>query len=150
MKSIFLYVSCVGLLLSACVCAGQTVTFRVITDKGKPLEERKVSFSLDGFKNGEPVGRGQVQETDKNGEAKFTIPPSPPNSFFFYVDLGSPHWHCSCSGIPKTEGVLQSGILQSAASKESKSSFETKPGEVLVIARKFSFIERLFYPLMKD
>jgi len=150
MKSVFLYLSCIAFLLSGLVCSGQTVTFRVITDAGKPLEKRKVSFSIDGFKNGEPVGRGQIQETDKNGEATFTLPSPSPDFFFFYVNLGSPYWYCSCNGIPKTQRVVQSGILQSAASKESKSSFEPKPGQVLVVARKFSFIDRLLYPLMKD
>jgi hypothetical protein len=145
-----MYLSCIVFLLSGLVCSGQTVTFRVITDAGKPLEKRKVSFSLDGYKNGEPVGRSQIQETDKNGEVTFTIPSPSRDFFFFDVNLGSRYWHCSCSGIPKIQRVVQSGIVQSAASKDSKASFKPKPGQVLVVARKASFMERLLYPLMKD
>ena len=149
MKSIFLYLSCIVYLLSGQVCSGQTVTFRVITDEAKPLEKRKVSFSLDGFKNGEPVGRGQIQETDKNGKQNSRFLRRLLISFFD-VNLGSPFWYCSCNGIPKTQAVVQSGILQSAASKGSNSSFEPKAGQVLIVFRRFSYIERLLYPLMKD
>ena len=142
--------SCIVFLLSGQVCSGQTVTFRVITDGRKPLERRKVSISLEGFKNGGPVGHGQIQETDKSGEAKFTLPSPPPDHFFFEVEIGSPYWHCGCAGIPRTEEVTQKGIVRSAASKDSTSAFIAKPGEVLVVARQFSLIERLLYPLMKD
>ncbi len=102
--------------------------FRVITDQGKPLEKRKVSISLEGFKDGKPVGHGQIAETDQNGEARFTLPSLSLEHFFFYVELGSPYWYCSCNGIPRTEKVAQTGIVQSAASKYSHKSFEPKPG----------------------
>lgn len=144
------FLSCALLLLTALTCSAQTITFRVITDEGTPLEKKKVSISLEGFKNGEPVGHGQTAETDKNGEARFTFPPPSPEHFFFYVNLGSPYWYCSCNGIPRTEKVAQTGIVQSAASKYSHKSFEPKSGEVLIVVRKFSFIDRLLYPLMKD
>jgi hypothetical protein len=145
-----LLLSSVVLLFLALTCSAQTITFRVITDQGKPLEKRKVSISLEGFKNGEPIGHGQIQETDKSGEAKFTLPSPPPDHFFFEVEIGSPYWHCGCAGIPKTEEVTQKGIVRTAASKDSTSAFIAQPGEVLVVARQFSLIERLLYPLMKD
>ena len=144
------FLSCAVLLLTGLTCSAQTIIFRVITDQGKPLEKRKVSISLEGFKNGKPVGHGQIAETDQNGEARFTLPSLSPEHFFFYVELGSPYWYCSCNGIPKTQAVVQSGILQSAASKGSNSSFEPKAGQVLIVFRRFSYIERLLYPLMKD
>ena len=109
-----------------------------------------MSISLEGFKNGKPVGHGQIAETDQNGEAKFTLPSPSPEHFFFYAELGSSYWYCSCNGIPRTEKVAQTGIVQSAASKYSHKSLEPKPGEVLIVVRKFSFIDRLLYPLMKD
>lgn len=131
-------------------CSAQMITFRVITDQGKPIKKRSVSISFDGLKNGKPIGRGQTQETDENGEARFTLPPSGRDFFFFYVDLGSPYWFCGCDGIPKIQDVVQRGIVQSAARKDPSKSFEPKPGEVLIVARKFSFIDRLLYPFMKD
>ncbi len=144
------FLSCAILLLTGLTCSAQTIMFRVVTDQDKPLETRKVSISLEGFKNGKPVGYGQIAETDQNGEARFTLPSPSPEHFFFYVELGSPYWYCSCNGIPRTEKVAQTGIVQSAASKYSHKSFEPKPGEVLIVVRKFSFIDRLLYPLMKD
>jgi len=150
MNTALQFLSCAVLLLPGLTCSAQTVILRVITDQGKPLEKRKVSISLEGFKDGKPVGHGQIAETDQNGEARFTLPSPSPEHFFFYVELGSPHWYCSCNGIPRTEKVAQTGIVQSAASKYSHKSFEPKPGEVLIIARKFSFIDRLLYPLMKE
>jgi hypothetical protein len=121
----------------------------VITDGGKPLAKRKVSISLQGYKNGEPIGGGQLGETDKNGQVEFALPSPSPEHFFFYVDLGSIYWYCACNGIPRTETVAKTGIVQSAARKDSSRSFDAKPGEVLIVARKFSFIERLLYPLVK-
>lgn len=150
MNRTFQFLSCAVLLLMKLTCSAETTTFRVITDQGEPLEKRKVSISLEGFKNGKPVGHGQIAETDQNGEARFTLPSPPPEHFFFYVELGSPYWYCSCKGIPRTEKVAQTGIVQSAANKYSHKSFEPKPGEVLIVARKFSLIDRLLYPLMKD
>ena len=150
MNESFRYLSCVALLLTGSLCLGQTVIVRVLDANAKPLEKRRVSISLDGFKDGKPVGRGQSQETDGKGEAKFTLPVSTRDFFLFYVDLGSTYWYCSCNGTPKIQTVIQSGIVQSAASKDSQSLFVPKPGEILIVARKFSFIERLLYPLMKD
>jgi len=150
MKPSLQFLFCAVLLLTGLTCSAQTITFRVITDRGQPLEKRKVSISLEGFKNGEPVGNGQIAETDQNGEARFTLPSPSPEHFFFYVDLGSPYWYCSCNGIPRTEKVTQTGIVQSAAIKYSHKSLEPKPSEVLIVAREFSFIDRLLYPLMKD
>ena len=124
--------------------------FRVITERGKPLDKRTVSISLEGFKDGKPVGHGQIAETDHNGEARFTLPSSSPEYFFFYVELGSPYWDCACSGIPRTEKVAQTGIVQSAASKYVHKVFEPKPGEVLIVVRQFTLIDRLLFPLMKD
>lgn len=149
MKSNLQFLSCAAVLLAGFTCSAQTIVFHVITDRSKPLEKRKASISLEGFKNGEPVGHGQIAETDQNGEARFTLPSPSPGHFFFYVDLGSPYWYCSCNGIPRTQEVAQTGIVQSAAGKYSHESFEPKPGEVLIVARKFSFMDRFLYPLMK-
>ncbi len=150
MRTSLRHVLCAIVLLAGVLCLGQTVAVRVIDEKGKPLEKRRVAFSVDGLKNGQPVGRDQNQETDAKGEARFALASSPPDVFFFYVDLGSPYWHCGCVGIAKTKTVVEEGILQSAATKNSEGLFKTKPGEVLIVARKLSFMERLLYPLMKD
>jgi len=148
MKQNFRFLSGVLVLLVGLTCSAQTITIHVTTDRGKPLEKRKVSVSLEGFKNGQPVGNGQVAETDQYGEAKFTFPSPSPEHFFFYVDLGSPYWYCSCNGIPRTGEVVQTGIVLSAG--YSHNSFAPKPGELLIVAREYSFIKRLLYPFMKD
>src|SRR5690349_20153761 len=127
------FLSCAALLLTGLTCSAQTISFRVITDRRRPLEKKKVSISVEGFKNGEPVGHAQIAETDQNGEARFTLPSPSPEHFFFYVDLGSPYWYCACNGIPRTEKVAQMGIVQSAASKDSRKSFEPRSGEVLIV-----------------
>jgi len=150
MKLTLQFFSCAVLLLTGLACSAQTIIFRVITDRDNPLEKRRVLISLEGSKSGKPIGQGQVAETDQNGEARFTLPSPSPEHFFFYVDLGSPYWYCSCNGIPRTEKLARTGIVQSAASKDSRRSFEARPGEVLIVVRKFSFIDRLLYPLMKE
>ena len=112
--------------------------------------KRRVSLSLDGFQDGKPVGRGQSQETDEKGEARFTLPLATRDFFLFYVELGSEYWHCACNGLPKIQNVMQTGIVQSAAREDSQLSFKPTPGVVLIVARKFTWIERILYPLMKD
>jgi hypothetical protein len=149
MKLCFSHLLCIILLLAGTVC-GQTITFRVITTGGKPLDKRNVSFSLDGIEKGQPVGRGQTLETDRNGEVKFDLPASNRDAFFFYVDLGSVYWHCACIGIAKTQDVLEKGTQQSVANEYSAKTFAPTPGVVLVIARKYSWWERLLSPLVKD
>lgn len=139
-----------AMLLSSVMCSAQTIAFRVITDDGKPLEKKHVTMTFELFDNGKFTARNQTQETDRNGEARFTLPSSTRDFFFFNLDLGSPYWHCGCGGGAKIQTVVQTGIVQSAASKDSESAFTPKPDEILVVARKFTLIERLFYPLMKD
>ncbi len=150
MKWVPQFLSCTALLLTGLTCPAQTVIFRVITDQGKPLGNRKVSIALGGSKKGEPLGRDQIAETDQNGEARFTLPSPPPEYFYYHVDIGSPYWYCGCAGLPKTEKVVQTGIVESAARKNSHKSFEAKPGEVLIVARKFTLMERLLYPIEKQ
>jgi hypothetical protein len=49
-----------------------------------------------------------------------------------------------------TQDLIQKGILEGEKLTTPAVPVKAEPGEILFVARPFTFFERLFYPLLKD
>jgi hypothetical protein len=156
METFFRYLACVLLLALAPSCFAQAVTIRVINAvDGRPLQKQHASVSLLYDKgertpaNYEPNLSG---ETDANGEMQIRIPELAPAHFSVMVNLTLEHWRCGCWVMGVTQDLIQKGIVgpqPSAKSGKSDAAIKAVPGEILILARPFSFLERLLYPFVK-
>ena len=137
------------------VCIGQIVKIRVIDDtNGHPLQKQQISISLL-YEKGERVPANYDAllhvETDVNGEVQFRLPEPAPAHIAAQVHLTSEHWHCGCTALVATPDLTQKGVVVAEPGHGSTRSASAKaePGEILFVARPFTFLERLLYPLVK-
>jgi hypothetical protein len=127
----------VWLIFVSSVCFAQELKVRVINGKdGQPLPKQAVTVQ---FVNETPVTASSPLrlETDANGEVRFGIPKPLPEHLHVRVALTSEYWHCGCCALRK-------------GAKANDVPARTEPGEILIIARPFTFGERLLYPLVKQ
>ncbi len=134
-------------------CSAQAVKVRVINgNDGHALPKQAVSVQ---FIYEKPPNASLPLEikTDANGEAQFNIPEPAPEHINVRATMSSEHWHCACWVLADTDQVVHEGIVQAAATKDTKASVapvNAEPGQIVLIARPFTFFERLLYPLVKD
>lgn len=154
----FRLLGCALVCLLGPSCLAQGLTVRVINaNNGHPLPNESVTISLL-YMKGErrPVKYNTLvtSKTDAEGEAHFTLPTPAPVSLAAQVYLSTPYWHCvPCLVLTTTEEVIQKGIvgpLPQVKSKKVAAAIKPVPGQILFVARPFSFLERLLYPLLKD
>jgi hypothetical protein len=149
------YLSCLLVLWSYC-CAAQTITVRVLDiGSGKPLQKQAVSVSLM-YDKGEPLptDRGPFHlQTDANGEAQFMLPQPLPQHISVQTRLTSEYLRCGCWVLANIPDAIQKGIV----GPDPGHPFGTpnvlpsaKPGEIVISARRMSFLERLLYPIVKE
>lgn len=152
------YFRCASWLLAlflSPLCFGQAISIRVInTNDGRPLPREKVTFILLYEKNDKKPAQYDAQislKTDGSGEAKLVLPTPPPSYVAARVGLPSEYWHCFCMADLSVQDLLQSGKLVQpvAGSKFSGTGATAGPGEIVFLARPFTFLERLLYPLLK-
>jgi hypothetical protein len=132
------------------------IRVRVIDDtNGHPLPKQQVSISLL-YEKGEKVPANYDAllqlETDVNGEVQFRLPEPAPAHLAAQVRLTSEHWHCGCTALVDTQDLIQKGLVgpePGHGSTRSTASVKAEPGEILFVARPFTFFERLLYPLVK-
>jgi hypothetical protein len=142
----------VFVLLVFPTCFAQSVRIRVIDDKdGRGLPKQSVSVQFF-YEKPASVSPPLHLETDSNGEAQFTIPEPTPAHLFVHVALTSEHWHCGCGFMGNTETVVHDGILEGLPAKAKAPSVpaNAEPGYIVFVARPFTLIERLLYPLEKE
>jgi len=92
-------------------------------------------------------------ETDVNGEAQLILPEPAPAHLGITVRLISEHWHWVCWHFVAAQDLIQRGIAVTEPSHESTRSsaaVKVEPGEILFVARPFTFFEELLYPLVKE
>jgi hypothetical protein len=138
------------------ICFAQTITIRVINIRnGDPLQKQQVSISI-GYDKGEeaPAKYDKIVnlETDIEGKAEYNLPEPPPRYVHFRVRLSSEYWHYAPVSTERTQELIQQGVVVSTPqTKPRKSDFpiKVKPGEIIFLARPFTFFERLFYPVTK-
>jgi hypothetical protein len=136
-------------------CFGQVIKIRVTDSKtGRPLPMQPVSVGLhygQGEKAPEKYDANLNLETDANGEAQFRLPEPAPSQLVAQVRLTSEHWHCFCIAFIATKDLIQMGIVQTPRGESTTSATNAKaePGVILFLARPFTFLEKLFYPLVK-
>jgi len=134
----------------------QAIRIRVINaNNAHPLVEQNVSVALLYGKDEKAPAKYDANlnfETDANGEAQFHLPEPAPVHFSAHVRLTSEHWHSGCVALVTTQDVLQKGSVQALGSELTRSTTNAKPepGVILFLARPFTFIERLLYPLIKQ
>jgi|HubBroStandDraft_5_1064220.scaffolds.fasta_scaffold328211_2 hypothetical protein len=145
------------LLWSGAACFGQTIKIRITDVKeGRPLGKLTVSVGLVYDKNEKPppdVDTHFLLETDSNGDTQFTLPKPPPSHVAAQAHLTWEHWHCGCAMLIATRDLLQNGFVAGdPRSKAARAAAPLKadPGEILFVASRFSFWERLLYPLTKE
>lgn len=145
------------LLVLAPLCLAQAVTIRVLNSRdGHPLARQSVSVSfLYGHKEGTPPKHdsGLTLETDANGEARFTIPDPAPAHLAAQVRPDWSRWRCSCFVLTDTQIIVQKGVagpFPTDVAKKLPASGTPRPGEILFVATPLSFLERIFYPLLKE
>jgi hypothetical protein len=147
------------LLFSVAPCLAQEAKICVINGaNGHPLPKLAVSVSfLYDKKHDEAIPTNPVAslklETDGNGEVHFKFPQPRPAHFSTQVSLDESHWHCRCVILASTEDLVREGITEPSTKKDAEkfaARYKVVPGEILIIARPFSFFERLFYPIMKE
>jgi hypothetical protein len=138
-------------------CFGQVIKIRVTDSKtGRPLQMQPVWVGLhygQGEKAPAKYDDNLRLETDANGEAQFRLPESPPANLVTQVRLTSEHWHCFCMAIVATRDLIQMGIVVQPSGHESTTSAtnaKAEPGVILFLSRPFTFLERLFFPFVKD
>jgi hypothetical protein len=77
--------------------------------------------------------------------------PDPPPLHLAAVRLTSEHWHCGCVVVGTTSDLLRKGSVGPEPSLHAGGpSFPAGPGEIVILARPFTFRERLLYPLLKE
>jgi hypothetical protein len=137
-------------------CFGQVVRVRVVNGKnGQPLVKQHISISLQ-YRAGEPqptkYGPRLSIETDANGVAHVSLPEPAPAHLSVSAHLTSEYWHCVCTTPPSvaSKELWQEGILVGGESGSPKAWAKAAPGELLFVARPFTFFERIFYPLYKE
>jgi hypothetical protein len=133
------------------VCIAQTVRVRVINDDGRPLPKQAIFVQ---FFSEKPANISPPLhiETDANGEAQFNISESRPENIDVRLALTSEHWHCLCWVMVGTEKLLREGIVQISPTKVPNAPIapaNREPGQIVFIARPFTFFEKLLYPLLK-
>jgi hypothetical protein len=153
-----LHLACLAVLCFGPLCLGQTITVRVINaNNGRPIPKQPVTVSLL-FDNPVPALRAPTQllslQTDANGAAQVQLPEPPPAHLSASARLEVGKWHCLCAAIPMlavTQDIVQSGMVIGSPPKPSSKRPAPKaaPGEILCLAERLSFFERLTYPLSK-
>jgi hypothetical protein len=153
----FRFLIWIALLLPGPFCRAQSVTVRVIDiHNGRPLPKEKVSLALmyeKGQKTPAASGPNLSGETDASGEAHFRIAEPLPSHFSVMVHLTSEYLRCGCWVLGSTSDLLQKGIVgppPSPRQEKSDATIKAAPGEVLVLTSPMPFLERLFYPIMKE
>ncbi len=137
-------------------CFGQVIKIRVTDSKtGRPLQMQPVSVALhygQGEKAPAKYDANLRLETDANGETQFRLPEPSPAHLVAQVRLTSEHWHCFCMALVTTKDLIQMGIVQPPGPESTTSSTNAKaePGVIVFLARPFTFLERLFYPFLKQ
>ena len=139
-----------ALVLLLCpVCFAQSVRVRVINGKdGRPLPKQAISVQFF-YEKPAKVSPPLHLETDSNGEAQFSIPEPTPAHLFVHVALTNEYWHCACGFMGDTETVVHKGVVE-APPKAPIAPANREPGQIVFVARPFTFVERLLYPVMKE
>ena len=152
----FLFLIWLLVLLSASPrCVGQTIRIRIINgSNGHPLSKQQVSVSLLYEKTEKTPAKYEALlhlETDTNGVAQFTLPDLVPAHLSAGAHLTSEHWHCGCAAplLVDTKDLIQNGIVAGREFSSRATPVRAAPGEIIFVARPFTFFERLLYPLLK-
>lgn len=146
---------CFLLLCVSPCCHGQAITIRIINGKnGQPVARQHVSLSLlYGDDETRPAKYDAIQrlDTDANGAARFILPKPAPEHLSVLVRMTSEHWHCGCGAPPLvvTKELIQKGIVEGRELGPSGKSVTAGPGEIVFVARPFTFFETLLYPPLK-
>jgi hypothetical protein len=144
------------LLWASSFCFGQVIKIRIINGKnGQPLPKQQVSVSLLYNKKIEdsPAKYDALLhlETDAKGVAQFTLPEPLPEHLSAGVHLTSEHWRgCAVPALVVTKDLIRDGTVQGQALATFTTPVKAEPGEILFIARPFTFFEKLFSPLLKE
>jgi hypothetical protein len=137
-------------------CSGQVITIRIVDAKNeRPLPKQNVSVSLlyDASEKAPAKYDAQLHlETDVNGAAQFTLPEPAPARVSVGARLTSEHWRCGCAApvLAVTQELMQKGIVKGSEFDSARHPAKAEPGEIVFIARPFTFFERLMYPLLKE
>jgi hypothetical protein len=137
-------------------CFGQVIKIRVINGKnGHPLPKQQTTLSLLYTESEKQPAKYDAilhLDTDANGVAQFDLPEPAPAHLSAGAHLTSEYWYCGCA-IPVlavTKEVMLKGFVAGRELSSPTTSVKAEPGEILFVARPFTFFERLFYPPYKD
>jgi hypothetical protein len=151
----FWSLTCFLLLCVTPLCYGQEIRVRIINGKnGHPLPKQQVSVVLlyEGSET-KPAKYDAVQhlDTDANGVAQFFLPEPGPAHLSIGVRLTSEHWHCGCdvAALVVTKELIQKGIVKGRGLSSPGKPVTAALGEIVFVARPFTFFETLLYPLVK-
>jgi hypothetical protein len=121
---------------------------------GRPLPKQNVSVSLLYEKSERAPAKYDALlhlETDVNGKAQFALPEPAPAHLSVGVRLTSEHWRCRCTAaLVATQDLVQKGIVEGHELTTSPTFVNVDPREILFVARPFTFLERVLYPLLKE
>jgi hypothetical protein len=135
------------------ICSAQVVKVRVINGyDGRPLPKQAV-FVQFFYERRPKISPPLHIETDANGEAQFNISESPPENIDVRLALTYEHWHCACWVMADTEKILREGIVQVPPTNVPNAPIAPAsmgPGQIVFIARPFTFFEKLLYPFLKQ
>lgn len=126
-----------------------TIKIRLINvDNGHPIQRQPITVSMLYEKNEKTPPKYDSTlhlETDANGGAQFGLPEPAPAHLSAQVRLTSENWHCGCMVLVATGDLIQKGIAVL-----SDKPIKTEPGEILFLARPYTFFERLIAPLLRE
>ena len=155
----FWCLTCFLLLWITSSCSAQVIEVRVIDGRnGRPILKQQisgvsVSLLYEGSET-KPAKYDALQQLDidANGVARFILPEPAPAHLSVGARLRSNYWHCGCAApaFVVTAHLIQQGIVAGRESVSPAISVKAEPGEILFIARRFTFFEWLISPLVRD
>ena len=139
------------------ICSGQVIKIRVLDIKNThPLANLHVSLSLL-YAKGEkaPATHDGVLDakTDASGEAHFGLLEPAPVLISAFVELPSDLWRCGCSVPMRTQDVVDKGAVGPRPPKSSGKPAKlvrAAPGEIVLLVRPPTMVERILAPLLRE
>jgi hypothetical protein len=141
--------NCLAILLALCLCPlcfGESLVVQVLNGKdGKPLPDQYVAMQLH-FPSTDTTMALNAR-TDANGEARFQLPKTPPDTLEVEVELSQPGLRCPYHVHSSMESVMHEGLKVVGRIRASKlaAPIQPAPGHIVFVARPSLLLEKVLF-----
>ena len=139
---------CLALALVLCIaplCFGEIVVVKVVHgDSRGPVVNQLTTMELH-YENPTPENHDRMlnRRTDADGEVRFELPASKPDSLGFQVDFNERGFKCPGRVLVDSATLMQKGLVVAHHTRKNSSSFEAHPGYDLFVASPSSRLEKI-------